>query len=102
MGDMVYSVNDRLISLKKQIEEGKTQKARASANLETYTKQLEDIKLEIKALGVEPTVEALDAEIKKLDVEIESKLLRAEELLSGDFVVEIVGENVTVSPSTVE
>ena len=95
-------MNDRLISLKKQIEEGKTQKARASANLETYTKQLEDIKLEIKALGVEPTVEALDAEIKKLDVEIESKLLRAEELLSGDFVVEIVGENVTVSPSVVE
>ena len=83
MAEMVYSVNERLISLKKQIEEGKTQKARASANLETYTKQLEDIKVEIKALGVEPTVEALDAEIKKLDVEIESKLLRAEELLSG-------------------
>ena len=74
---------NRLSSLKSKIEEGKTQKARASANLETYTKQLDDIKAEVVALGVEPTVEALGAEVERLDAEILAKLDSAEALLGG-------------------
>lgn len=73
----------RLSTLKQKIEEGKTQKARASANLETYTKQLDDIKAEVVALDVEPTVEALGAEVERLDAEILAKLDAAEALLRG-------------------
>lgn len=70
----------RLNNLKAQIEKGKAEKARAEANLETYTKQRDEIINELKALGVEP--ENLDAEIARLDKEIEEALARAEELLS--------------------
>lgn len=70
----------RLNNLKAQIEKGKAEKARAEANLETYTKQRDEIISELKALGVEP--ENLDAEIARLDREIEEALARAEELLS--------------------
>ena len=73
----------RLSTLKQKIEEGKTQKARASANLETYTKQLDDIKAEVVALDVEPTVEALGAEVERLDAEILAKLDAVEALLRG-------------------
>lgn len=71
----------RLNNLKAQIEKGKAEKARAEANLETYTKQRDEIISELKALGVEP--ENLDAEIARLDREIEEALARAEELLRG-------------------
>lgn len=70
----------RLNNLKAQIEKGKAEKARAEANLETYTKQRDEIISELKTLGVEP--ENLDAEIAQLDREIEEALARAEELLS--------------------
>ena len=53
----------RLNNLKTQIDEGKAQKAKAEANLETYTKQLNDIKAEIRTLGVEPAEEALAADL---------------------------------------
>ena len=71
----------RLNDLKAQIEKGKAEKARAEANLETYTKQRDEIIAELKTLGVEP--ENLDAEIARLDREIEEALARAEELLKG-------------------
>ena len=76
----------RLNNLKTQIDNGKTQKARAEANLETYTKQLDDVKAEVRVLGVEPTVEALEAEIAKLDADIVESLAKAEQLL-GEPVV---------------
>lgn len=82
MGD-VMNTTARLSSLKQKIEEGKTQKARASANLETYTAQLDEVKAEIEVLGVEPTVEALAAEVARLDAEVAEKLAAAEGLLNG-------------------
>lgn len=74
---------DRLNDLKAQIEQGKAAKAKAEANLETYTAQLDEVKAAIEALGVEPTVEALEAEIERLDAEIAEKLVAAEGLLNG-------------------
>ncbi|NLI12501.1 MAG: hypothetical protein GX425_07740 [Peptococcaceae bacterium] len=74
-------VTARLNSLKAQIEKGKAEKARAEANLETYTKQRDEIIGELKSLGVEP--ENLDAEIARMDQEIEDALAKAEELLKG-------------------
>jgi chromosome segregation ATPase len=82
-GDVTTSdVTVRLNNLKSQIDTGKAQKAKAEANLETYTKQLDDTKAEIQQLGVEPTVEALEAEIAKLDAEILESLAKAEQLLN--------------------
>lgn len=78
---MAADVMTRLNQLKAQIEKGKTEKAKAEANLATYTKQYEEVKAEIVALGVEPTEEALTAEIARLDGEILANLTRAEELL---------------------
>ncbi len=75
-------VTARLNSLKSEIEKGKSEKVRAQTNLETYTKQLDDVKAEVKALGVEPTIEALEAEIAKLDAEILESLSKAEGLLN--------------------
>ena len=71
----------RLNNLKAQIDEGKTQKAKAQANLETYTKQRDEIVAQLAELGVTP--DNLEAEILKLDGEIEEGLTRAEELLRG-------------------
>lgn len=76
------NTTERLNNLKLQIEEGKAQKARAEANLETYTKQLDETKEEIRTLGVEPTSKALDAEIARLDAEIAESLAEAEGLLN--------------------
>jgi len=70
----------RLNDLKAQIEKGKIEKTRAETNLATYTKQWDEIISELKTLNVEP--ENLDAEITRLDQEIEDALTRAEELLS--------------------
>ncbi len=71
----------RLNNLKDQIERGKAEKAKAEANLETYTKQRDEIVAQLAELGVTP--ENLEAEIQKLDVEIDENLRRAEELLRG-------------------
>ncbi len=71
----------RLNNLKAQIEKGKAERAKAEANLETYTKQKEEIMAELAALGVAP--ENLDEEIARLEAEIESNLAKAEELLRG-------------------
>lgn len=72
-------VMGRLNALKAQIEKGKTEKAKAEANLATYTKQRDEILSEIRSLGVEP--ENLTAEIERLDEEVETNLTQAEQLL---------------------
>lgn len=71
----------RLNDIKALIEKGKTEKAKAEANLESYTKQENDIIRELAELGVTP--ENLDAEIARLQTEEEEALARAEELLRG-------------------
>lgn len=71
----------RLNNLKAQIERGKAEKAKAEANMETYTKQRDEIVAQLAELGVTP--DTLEAEILKLDGEIEEGLTRAEELLRG-------------------
>lgn len=74
-------ITARLNNLKVQIEKGKTEKTRAEAGLENYTKQREEIIREIRELGVEP--KNLEAEIDRLTKENEEALGRAEELLRG-------------------
>jgi chromosome segregation ATPase len=74
-------VTNRLNALKAQIEQGKTEKAKAEANLEVYTKQKEELMKQLADLGVTP--ETLDAEIAKLDQEIAAGLGQAETLLKG-------------------
>jgi chromosome segregation ATPase len=71
----------RLNSLKSQIDKGKTEKTRAEANLESYTKQRDEVVAEMQELGVTP--ETVDAEIERLDKKIEESLKQAEELLRG-------------------
>ncbi|GEA17777.1 hypothetical protein E306M_09800 [Moorella sp. E306M] len=74
-------ITNRLNNLKAQIERGKMEKARAEANLESYTRQRDEIIAQLAELGVTP--ENLDAEIARLDQEITENLARAEELLRG-------------------
>jgi chromosome segregation ATPase len=74
-------VTIRLNALKSQIEQGKTEKAKAEANLEIYTKQKEELVKQLAEMGVTP--ETLDAEITKLDQEIAAGLDQAEALLKG-------------------
>ncbi len=74
-------VTNRLNSLKAEIERGKTEKTRAETNLESYTKQKDEVVAQMAELGVTP--ETVDAEITKLDQEIVDGLAKAEELLRG-------------------
>lgn len=76
-GDVTAKLND----LKAQIEKGKTEKARAEANLETFGKQREELLKQLAELGVPP--EGLDDEISRLDREVEEALAKAETLLKG-------------------
>lgn len=76
---MTTDITARLNSLKTKIEEGKVEKARAEANLESYTKQRDEIVAEMAQYGVTP--ETIDEEIKRLEQEIEADLAKAEELL---------------------
>lgn len=71
----------RLNSAKAKLEAAKTEKARAEATVENLTKQLADIDLELAALGVTP--DQLEAEIARLDAEVEEKLTQAEQLLGA-------------------
>ena len=74
-------VTARLNSLKSQIETGKVEKTRAETNLQNYTKQRDEVVKEMAELGVTP--ETVDAEIARLDAEVEADLAKAEELLRG-------------------
>ncbi len=78
-GEQKPDVMTRLNVLKAKIEQGKAEKAKAEANIETYTKQKEETVAQLAELGVTP--ENLDAEISRLEQEIEDNLTRAEELL---------------------
>ena len=71
----------RLNNLKAQIEQGKNEKARAEANKETYEKQKQEIINQLAELKVAP--ENLDAEIARLDTEIQQGLAKAEQLLNS-------------------
>jgi len=75
------NITARLDALKNQIEQGKVEKTRAETNLESYTKQRDEIVAQMAELGVMP--ETVDAEIERLDKEIEEGLQQAEELLRG-------------------
>ena len=74
-------ITARLNNLKAQIDQGKTEKTRAETNLESYTKQRDEVVAEMAELGVTP--ETVDAEIARLDAEVEADLAKAEELLRG-------------------
>ena len=74
------NILSRLNNLKDQIERGKTEKARAEANLETYTKQRDEVVAEMVEYGVTP--ETIEAEIQRLDIEMQDALRQAEELLA--------------------
>lgn len=74
-------VTARLNNLKSQIEQGKVEKTRAETNLQNFTKQRDEIVAQMAELGVTP--ETVDAEIQRLDAEIEADLKKAEELLQG-------------------
>lgn len=69
----------RLNNLKAQIEQGKNEKARAEANKETYEKQKQEILNQLAEMQVSP--ENLDAEIARLETEIQQGLAKAGELL---------------------
>ena len=81
MTDKTLDITARLNSLKSQIDTGKTEKTRAETNLQTYEKQRDEVIKEMAELGVTP--ETVDAEIERLDKEIEADLSKAEELLRG-------------------
>ena len=74
------NVITRLNNLKAQIDQGKNEKARAEANKETYEKQKQEIINQLAEVGVAP--ENLDAEISRLDSEIQQGLAKAEQLLN--------------------
>ena len=78
------TVTERLENLKRQIEQGKTEKTRAEANLESLEKQRAEIEAELAEMGVKP--DELDSEIEKLRGEIEAGLSEAERLLRGPEV----------------
>jgi len=81
MTDKNGDVVSRLNNLKEQIERGKIEKTRAETNLQTYEKQRDEVVTEMAEFGVTP--ETVDAEIERLDKEIEDGLRQAEELLGG-------------------
>lgn len=74
------NVITRLNNLKTQIDQGKNEKARAEANKEAYEKQKQEIISQLAELQVAP--ENLDAEIARLDTEIQQGLAKAEQLLN--------------------
>lgn len=78
---MAVDITARINELKAQIEKGKVEKARAEANMAMYEKQRDEIIAQLAELGVTP--ENVDAEIARLDKEIEENLARAEQLLRG-------------------
>ena len=75
-------IQGKLNSLKAEIERGKSEKAKAEANLQTYTQQKDEVVKEMAGLGVKP--EDVEAEIEKLEGEIQDGLSRAETLVRGE------------------
>lgn len=85
----------RLNNLKAQIEQGKNEKARAEANKETYEKQKQEIINQLAELKVAP--DNLDAEIARLEGEIQQGLAKAEQLLNPQPTVQQTPQPAQVS-----
>lgn len=72
-------LTQKLNGLKAKVQQAQTDKAKAEANLESLTKQRDQVIGELTELGVAP--ENLDAEIARLTEEIATNLAKAEQLL---------------------
>ncbi len=75
----MQDIQVRLNALRARAEQGRTEKAKAEATIESLRKQEEQIVAEIRALGIDP--EGIDTEIARLDAEIQASLEQAEALL---------------------
>jgi chromosome segregation ATPase len=73
----------RLQSIKTALEKAKTDRARAEATKESLEKQRDAIVEEIKSMGFEP--ENLDATIAELDTQIQSDLVKLEQLIPAEY-----------------
>lgn len=69
----------RLNSLKVQIEKGKMEIAKAEANMETFSRQRDELVAQMAELGVTPL--DIGDEIARLEKAIEEGLTMAEELI---------------------
>lgn len=75
---------NELNSLKDSLEKAKNLKYRAEARLEQLTQQENEIIKELSDLGVEP--KDLEAEIKRLTLDIDNLFKEANELLPKDLL----------------
>lgn len=75
---------NELNSLKDNLEKAKNLKYRAEARLEQLTQQENEIIKELSDLGVEPN--DLEAEIKRLTLDIDNLFKEANELLPKDLL----------------
>lgn len=75
---------NELNSLKDNLEKAKNLKYRAEARLEQLTQQENEIIKELSDLGVEP--KDLEAEIKRLTLDIDNLFKEANELLPKDLL----------------
>ena len=73
----------RLSTLRTQIDQARQEKARAEATLAMVEKRQAEIHAELAALGVKP--EDLDATITALQAELEAKLSEAEALIPAEY-----------------
>jgi len=73
-----------ITEIKENLEKAKNMKFRAEAKLEQLYKQREEITNEIKAMGIEP--ENIDAEISKLQTEIDAMLKETKDLLPENLI----------------
>lgn len=75
------ALNDRLKTLRAKIDQAKTEKAKAEANLEHAEAEIQRLTAELaQDYGLEP--DHLDAEIERLDQEILTLLEQAEEIMA--------------------
>lgn len=74
----------KINALKSAIERGKTDRAKAEANKESYEKRLAEIDAEITALGFAP--DNVDTEIEKLGQQINSALADAQSLIPHRYL----------------
>ena len=73
----------RLAVLRQQIDQAKSDKARAEATLQMVEQRQAEIEAELGQLGVKP--DELDAEIARLRGELEAKLAEAEGLIPAEM-----------------
>lgn len=73
------NVQLKIEEFSKKLEAAKTAKTKAETNLETLEKQKEEILKSMEAEGVTP--DTIDAEIEKLEQEIQKNLVEAEKII---------------------